>query len=62
MVYECEQNVTLENLALIPQKKLSTLNKKGLLKNDAELTKTGLIMAELYQKISERKRKRRRRE
>src|SRR5690606_36438394 len=51
-----KQNVTLENLALIPRSKLSILNKKGLLYDHAEFTKTGLIMADIYKKIGERKR------
>lgn len=51
------QNVDLDNLILIPQSKLSTLNKKGLLHSDADLTRTGIIMADIYQKISERKKK-----
>ncbi|GIQ67430.1 HNH endonuclease [Xylanibacillus composti] len=51
-----KQNIELDNLILIPQSKLPTLNKKGLLYHDAELTKTGIIIADLYQKIGERKR------
>lgn len=51
-----KQNISLDNLVLIPQSKLSTLNKEGLLHKDAELTRTGLIVADLYQKISHRKR------
>lgn len=51
-----KRNITLENLILIKQSQLSVLNKKGLLHNDAELTKTGIIMADIYRKISERKR------
>jgi hypothetical protein len=51
-----KRNIVVDNLILIPQSKLSTLNKKGLLHNDADLTRTGLIMADIFQKISERKR------
>lgn len=51
-----KQNISLDNLILIPQSKLPTLNKKRLLHKDAELTKTGIIIADLYQKIGERKR------
>lgn len=49
-------NITLENLQLITKKQLATLNKKGLIANDADLTRTGIIMVDIYQKISERKR------
>lgn len=44
-----------DNLILIPQSKLSILNQKGLIKNDADLNKTGLIIADIYQQISKRK-------
>lgn len=50
-----KQNITLENLILISQKQLGTLNKKGLITNDADLNRTGIIVADLIQKISERK-------
>lgn len=50
------RNIQLDNLILIKQSQLSVLNRKGLLHNDAELTKTGIIMADIYRKISERKR------
>ncbi|WP_339294362.1 HNH endonuclease signature motif containing protein [Paenibacillus sp. FSL W7-1279] len=51
-----KRNIDLDNLILIKQSQLSVLNRKGLLHNDAELTKTGIIMADIYRKISERKR------
>ncbi|MUG45503.1 HNH endonuclease signature motif containing protein [Paenibacillus woosongensis] len=51
-----KRNIHLDNLILIKQSQLSVLNRKGLLHNDAELTKTGIIMADIYRKISERKR------
>jgi hypothetical protein len=50
------QNLALDNLILVTNKQLSTLNKKGLLTKHPDLNKTGIIMADLYQKISERKR------
>jgi hypothetical protein len=34
------------------------MNKHRLIRNNAELTKTGVIMADLLQKINARKRKR----
>ncbi|GAA0390316.1 HNH endonuclease signature motif containing protein [Paenibacillus motobuensis] len=51
------RNISLDNLIMIKQSQLSVLNKKGLLHNDAELTKTGIIMADIYLKIGERKRR-----
>lgn len=50
-----KQNITLENLILVSRKQLATLNKKGLIQNNADLTRTGIIVADLYQKINERK-------
>jgi hypothetical protein len=49
------RNFDLNNLLLVSRKQLATLNKKGLIQNDADLTRTGIIMADLYHKISERK-------
>lgn len=54
-----KRNIDPDNLILVPQSKLSILNNKGLLHNDAELTRTGIIMADIYQKIGERKRRKR---
>lgn len=50
-------NCSPDNLILIPQSKLSILNNKGLLHKHAELTRTGIVIADIYQKISQRKRK-----
>jgi hypothetical protein len=49
------QNINLENLQLITQKQLQLLNKKHLISDHAALTKTGIIVADLYGKIGERK-------
>jgi hypothetical protein len=51
------ENIDLDNLILIPKSTLSTLNKKGLLHSDADLTRTGIIIADIYQKISRHKKK-----
>ena len=51
------QNFSLDNLILISRKQLVMLNKKGLIKTDAELTRTGIIIADLHIKIAERKRR-----
>lgn len=50
-------NVSLDNLILISRGQLAILNKNKLIKSDAELTKTGIILADIYIKIGERKRK-----
>jgi len=52
------RNFDPENLILVSRQQLAVMNKHGLIRNNAELTKTGVIMADLLQKISARKRKR----
>lgn len=51
-----KSNIDLGNLILIPQSKLSILNTKALLHNDADLTRTGIVIADIYQKMSALKR------
>lgn len=48
-------NVDIKNLILVSNKQLLMMNRKKLIKDDADLTKTGLIIAELYQKIYDKK-------
>jgi len=50
-----KQNIVSENLILVTRKQLARLNQNNLLSNNAELTKTGIIMADIYGKIGERK-------
>ncbi|WP_082063168.1 HNH endonuclease signature motif containing protein [Paenibacillus sp. IHBB 10380] len=50
-----KQNIVSENLMLVTRKQLARLNQNNLLSNNAELTKTGIIMADIYGKIGERK-------
>ena len=52
-----QQNVTLANLMLISRRELAVMNKRGLIANSVELTKTGIAIADIYLKIGERKRK-----
>lgn len=52
-----KQNVSLENLLLISRRELAVMNKRSLITNDADLTKTGILVADIYLKISERKKK-----
>ena len=52
-------NVTLENLLLITRRELVVMNKRGLIAKQAELTKAGVTVADIFIKISERKKKQR---
>ena len=51
-----KQNFEPTNLILVSRKQLLRLNKLHLIQNDAELTRTGVIIADIYNKIGERKR------
>lgn len=50
-------NVTLDNLLLITRAELAMMNKNGLMSDDADLTNTGVAIADIYLKIGEHKRK-----
>lgn len=50
-----KSNFNLDNLILVSKKQLLILNRNKLIQNDANLTRTGVIVADLIQKISERK-------
>lgn len=50
-------NFDIDNLILVSKQQLSVMNGRKLIKNNAEFTKTGLIIANLYLKASERKSK-----
>lgn len=52
-----KQNTSLDNLQLISRNQLARMNQMGLIQEDAELTKIGLIIADIHCKIGERKRK-----
>ncbi|MBG9656080.1 MAG: HNH endonuclease signature motif containing protein [Bacillota bacterium] len=52
-----KQNLTLDNLQLITKKQLARLNQNHLISSDPEITKTGVIMADIYSKIGDRKKK-----
>ena len=47
-------NLDIGNLILVSRQQLSILNKNKLIQNDVDLTRTGIIIADLYQKIRER--------
>jgi len=50
------QNFDLDNLILISQAQLVRMNQKHLIRNDAELTKMGIVIADIHIKIGQRKR------
>lgn len=49
-----QKNISLDNLLLISDRQLLTLNRLNLIKSDVDLTKTGIIIADLYNKTFER--------
>lgn len=49
------QNLSPDNLILVSNRQMATLNKKNLIQKDVDLTRTGIIMADIYQQISRRK-------
>jgi hypothetical protein len=51
-------NLSIDNLQLITRNQLARLNQNHLIFNDAELTKTGLIIADIRCKINDRKKRR----
>lgn len=51
-----KRNFDPENLLLVSRAQLARMNQNGLIKNDARLTKTGILIADIYNKIGERKR------
>lgn len=50
-----KRNCDPDNLILVSRQQLAVLNKKGLIQNDADLTRTGIVIADLTMKITERK-------
>ncbi|MFL0196442.1 HNH endonuclease signature motif containing protein [Clostridium sp. WILCCON 0269] len=47
----------LDNLILVSKKQLLILNRNKLIQKDADLTRTAIIIADIHQKISERRNK-----
>jgi len=45
------QNTNIDNLILVTRQQLLILNRNKLIQNDVDLTRTGVIIADLYQKI-----------
>jgi hypothetical protein len=52
-----KRNFKPDNLILVSRKQLVRLNKHHLIQNNTELTKMGIIIADIYNKIGEKKRK-----
>lgn len=50
------RNFEIENLICVSRQELLVMNQNGLIKNNSELTKTGVIIADLHRKIAKRKR------
>lgn len=48
-------NFDIKNLILVSRRQLLLLNRNGLIQKDADLTRTGIIIADIYRKINERK-------
>ena len=52
-----KRNFDIGNLVLVSRKELVVMNKHGLIQDDADLTKTGIAIADIHLKMGERKRK-----
>ncbi len=50
-----KRNIDLDNFILITRSQLALMNRNGLIRNNADLTRTGVIMADLLKRIGERK-------
>lgn len=50
-------NLDIENLLLITRRQLMAMNRYHLITDDIELTKMGVIVAKIHEKIAERRRK-----
>ena len=49
------RNFQQDNLILVSKSQLAILNKNQLIQNDADLTRAGIVIADIYKKIGERK-------
>lgn len=49
------RNFQQDNLILVSKSQLAILNKNQLIKDNADLTRVGIVIADLYKKIGERK-------
>lgn len=51
-----KSNLNIDNLILVSKKQLLSLNRQSLIQCDADLTRTAIIIVDVQEKISERKR------
>lgn len=51
-----KMNFNLDNLILVSREQLLILNRQNLIKEDTEITKTGVIIADIYSKINKKRR------
>lgn len=49
-----KRNLDINNLILVSRRQLLILNRKGLIQSNANLTKTAIVITDIYHKISER--------
>lgn len=49
------RNFDIDNLIMVSKKQLSTINKNGMIKNHADLTRSSILVADIIQKIGSRK-------
>ena len=49
-------NFNIDNLVLISNRELQVMNNKKLIQNDADLTKTGIMIANVLIKIKDKER------
>jgi len=50
-----KSNITLENLAMVSNAEMLNLNRLDLIKNDSELTKTGILLTKVILKTNKRR-------
>ena len=50
-----KRNFDVDNLILVSRAQLAMLNKNGLIQGNADLTRTGIVIADIYQKIGDLK-------
>ncbi|HHT7202591.1 MULTISPECIES: HNH endonuclease signature motif containing protein [Bacillus] len=49
------RNFNLDNLILVNQKQLGSLNARGLIQDNADLTRIGVVIVDIHQAVNERK-------
>lgn len=49
-------NITLDNLILVSKKQLLALNRNNLIQNDVDLTRAGILIVDIQNKLIDRKR------